>query len=271
MAEETARVALVTGATSGIGQACARRLAAGGWRVFGAGRRARDGEVEAGVEMLAMDVDDDASVRRGVAEIARRAGRIDAIVNNAGFSMRGAIEDTPIDEAKALFETNFFSVMRVCQSALPLMRANGGGHVVNIGSLAGIAGVPFTGVYSASKFALAGLSESMRYETRPFGVHVVLVEPGDFKSEIDASRRVAAPGESVYRAAFEGFLARRKPYAAAAPTPEPVAALVERIVNDPNPKARYVIAMPKQRLLFALKPYLPQKLFQAVMAKLLGV
>lgn len=271
MTDRAARVALVTGATSGVGQCCARRLAARGWRVFGAGRRARDGDLVDGVEMLTLDVDDAVSVERGVAEIIARAGRLDAVINNAGFSMRGAVEETPIDDAKALFETNFFGALRVCQAVLPAMRTNGGGHIVNIGSLAGIAGVPFTGLYSASKFALAGLSESMRYETRPFGVHVVMVEPGDFKTEIDAKRRMAAPERSVYRTAFERFLARRARYAAAAPTPEPIAALVERILNDPQPKARYVVAMPRQRLLFALKRFLPQKLFERLMARLLDV
>lgn len=271
MTEAAARVVLVTGATSGIGQTCARHLAAQGWRVFGAGRRAHDGELVECVEMLTLDVDDAASVERGVTEIVRRAGRIDAVVNNAGFSMRGAVEDTTIEDAKALFETNFFGVLRVCQAVLPVMRANGGGHIVNIGSLTGIAGIPFTGLYSASKFALAGLTESMRYEMRPFGVHVVVVEPGDFKSEIDANRRMAAPEGSVYGAALRPFLARRARYAATAPTPEPVAALVERILNDPRPKARYAVAMPEQRLLFALKRFLPQKLFESLMARLLDV
>ncbi len=111
----------------------------------------------------------------------------------------------------------------------------------------------------------------MRYETRPFGVHVVLVEPGDFKSEIDANRRMAAPEGSAYGAGLKSFLARRTRHAASCPTPEPVAALVERILNDPRPKARYVVAMPQQRLLFALKSILPQKLFESLMARLLDV
>jgi len=266
-----ARVVLVTGATSGIGQACARHLAARGWRVFGAGRRARDGEKDAGVEMLAMDVDDQASVERGVAEIIRRAGRLDAVVNNAGFSMRGALEDTPIGAAKALFETNFFGALRVTRAALPLLRANGGGHIVNMGSLAGEAGVPFTSLYSASKFALAGFSESLRYEARPFGIHVVLVEPGDYKSEIDVNRRIDAPDGSAYRDAFMRFIEMRTRLSSASPTPEPVAELVARILDDPNPKARYAVAMRKQRLFFAAKPLLPQRLFEALFARLLGL
>ncbi len=142
MTQATARVVLVTGATSGIGRTCARHLAAQGWRVFGSGRSARDGELVEGVEMLTLDVDDAASVERGVAEIIGRAGRIDALISNAGFSMRGAVEDTAIEDAKALFETNFFGALRVSQAVLPVMRANGRGHIVNMGSLTGIAGVP---------------------------------------------------------------------------------------------------------------------------------
>lgn len=108
--------------------------------------------------MVEMDVDDEASVHTAVAAVVTKAGRLDAVINNAGFSMRGAVEDTAIVEAKAVFETNFFGVLRVCRAVMPALRAGGGGYIVNISSLAGIVGLPFSGLYCASKFALEGLS-----------------------------------------------------------------------------------------------------------------
>jgi NADP-dependent 3-hydroxy acid dehydrogenase YdfG len=153
------RVVLITGATSGIGQACAQHLASAGWRVFGTGRSVPPASTTEGrIEMVEMDVDDEASVHTAVAAVVTKAGRLDAVINNAGFSMRGAVEDTAIVEAKAVFETNFFGVLRVCRAVMPALRAGGGGYIVNISSLAGIVGLPFSGLYCASKFALEGLS-----------------------------------------------------------------------------------------------------------------
>ncbi len=271
VAQAQLRTVLVTGATSGIGRACAEYLAAQGWRAFGAGRRARAGAIEHGVEMLPLDVDDAASVQACVDAVLARAGRLDAVINNAGFSMRGALEDATIDDAKAIFETNFFGALRVCRAALPALRAGGGGYIVNISSLAGVVGVPFTGLYSASKFALEGASESLRLETRPFGVKVVLVEPGDFRSEIEEKRRIVAPPDSVHRASFEKLMRRRGAQGKSAPTPEPVARLVARILDDPRPKTRYAVGMWSQLLLVPAKRLLPQRLFEWGFARIMGL
>jgi short-subunit dehydrogenase len=196
---------------------------------------------------------------------------LDAVINNAGFSTRGAVEDTTIEAAKAQFETNFFGVLRVCQAVLPALRAGGGGYIINISSLAGLVGVPFTGLYSASKFALEGASESLRLETRPFGIHVVLVEPGDFRSEINAKRRIFAQQESVYTSAFAALLRRRSRQENIAPTPEPVARLIERILNDPRPKTRYTVGMWRQRILSPAKRLLPQRMFESLFSRMIGV
>ncbi|HXY57131.1 MAG TPA: SDR family oxidoreductase [Methylocystis sp.] len=263
------RVVLITGATSGIGKVCAEHLAGSGWRVFGAGRRAN--VPVHGAEMLVMDVDDDASVRAGVETLLKRAGRLDAVVNNAGFSTRGAAEDFSIENAKAQFETNFFGAMRVCQAVLPAMRASGGGHIVNMSSLAGLVGLPFAGLYSASKFALEGFSESLRHETRPFNIRVVLVEPGDFRTEIGAKRRFYASQDSVYWSAFEKLMQRRGRDAAASPTPEPIARLVEKILNSDRPKTRYAIGMRHQLLLIRAKRFLPQAVFEWALIRAVGL
>ncbi len=266
------KVVLVTGASSGIGQACARHLAACGYRVFGAQRRVA-AERDGGVEMLTMDVTDDESVRRGVATVLERAGRIDAVLNNAGNAVAGAIEDTAIEEARAQLETNFFGVLRVCRAVLPHMRERGGGYVINVSSLAGVLGLPFNGLYSASKFALEGMTESLRLETRRFGIRVVLVEPGDFKSNLPTARRVAedALRNPAYRDAFDRFKAQQDRDEGGAPTPEPVARLVARILETPNPRLRYTVGMMSQRVVSPLKRLLPQRLFESTLVRVLGL
>jgi NAD(P)-dependent dehydrogenase (short-subunit alcohol dehydrogenase family) len=141
-----AKAVLITGATSGIGEVCALRLAASGWTVFAASRGTPEtASSDAGVEHIQMDVDDDASVLAGLAQILEKAGRLDAVVNNAGFALLGAVEDTEISEARAVFETNFFGALRVCRAALPALRASGGGHIVNVSSLGGWSAFPLAG------------------------------------------------------------------------------------------------------------------------------
>ena len=171
------QVALVTGASSGIGQATARELAAAGFRVFGGSRTAPAGR-GTGVEHVALDVRDDASVRDCVGHVLRAAGRIDVLVNNAGYLCAGAIEEVPVAEAKAQFATNYFGVARMTAAVLPGMRERRAAHIITISSLTGLVAVPFWGHYNASKFAVEALMETLRHEARPFGIRVALVEPG---------------------------------------------------------------------------------------------
>jgi NAD(P)-dependent dehydrogenase (short-subunit alcohol dehydrogenase family) len=269
---DSPRVALVTGATSGIGEACARRLAAAGWRAFGTGRNAQPSP-DGPVEMISMNVDDDESVERGVGLVLERAGQLDALVNNAGFALAGAVEDTSIAEAKAQLETNFFGALRVVRAALPTMRRRRSGTIVNISSLAGVFGLPFAGLYSASKFALEGLSESLRFETRGFGIRVVLVEPGDFRTRITQRRRYAAASHAndAYRALFDEFKERQDQDETNADAPVPVARLVERILNHPRPKLRYTVGMPSQRMVVPLRRFLPQRAFEWLACRLMGL
>jgi NAD(P)-dependent dehydrogenase (short-subunit alcohol dehydrogenase family) len=272
MPDAPQRVVLITGASSGIGSACAEHLAARGFRVFGTQRRPSGGASGA-VEMIAMDVDDDDSVTRGVAAVIERAGRIDAVVNNAGHAITGAVEDTAIPEARAQLETNFFGVLRVCRAVLPVMRAQGGGHIVNISSLAGVLGLPFSGLYSASKFALEGMTESLRHEVRPFGIRVVLIEPGDFQSRLPLARRTvaAATTNAAYQAAFAAAKAQQDKDEAGAPTPEPVALLVERVLRDRAPALRYSVGMLGQRIVVPLKRLLPQRVFEWALRRALNL
>jgi len=271
MADAKQRVVVVTGASSGIGKACAEHLALRGWRVFGAQRRT-DSAVH-GIEMVRLDVTDEDSVRNAVATIHQRTGRIDALVNNAGNSVMGAVEDTSIDEAKAQFETNFFGVLRLCRAVLPIMRAQANGYIINIGSLAGIQGLPFHGLYAASKFALEGMSESLRLETRRFGIKVVVVEPGDFDTALPMTRRTAAGAgaASAYRDRFERSKAQQEKDEVEAPTPESIARLVERILESRDPAMRYSVGMISQRIVVPFKRLLPQRLYEAVLIRVLGL
>jgi NAD(P)-dependent dehydrogenase (short-subunit alcohol dehydrogenase family) len=264
------KVVLITGASSGIGRACAEHLAARGWRVFAGQRRPTAMDR---VEAVELDVNDEASIARAVAEVVQKAGRLDAVVNNAGNAYMGSVEDTSIDEARAQLETNFFGVLRVCRAVLPQLRAQGGGRIVNISSLAGVLGLPFSGLYSASKFALEGMTESLRLETRGFGVHVSLVEPGDFDTGLPAARRLTAESQSspVYR----DFLARiqkaQEADEAVAPRPIGVARIVERILGARRPKLRYGVGRLMQRIVIPLKRFLPQSWFEGILRLALGI
>jgi NAD(P)-dependent dehydrogenase (short-subunit alcohol dehydrogenase family) len=266
------RVVLVTGASSGIGQACARHLAGRGYRVFGTSRRAAS--PEAGIEMLEMDVDSDASVERAVGTLLERAGRIDAVVNNAGWALAGAVEDTTPDEARAQLETNFLGVWRVCRAVLPAMRAAGRGHIVNVGSIGGRVGLPFQAAYSASKFAVAGFTEALSGEVRPFGIHAVLVEPGNYRTGITAGRRIAAEAhdESAYAGIFAKVLAVISRDEERGAHPEQVARLVRRIIESRAPRLRYMVGPAFERFASAGgKTLLPGRVFERVVMGLYGI
>lgn len=256
------KTVLVTGASSGFGKACAELLQEKGYDVYGTSRRGATAATP--FQMLQMDVDDDASVRQGIDAILRKAGRLDAVVNNAGIGFAGAVEDTSIEEARAQFETNFFGVLRVCRAVLPIMRAQRSGMIINVSSLGGLIGIPFQALYSASKFALEGLSEALRMEVRPWGIHVVLVEPGDARTGFTASRRrTAASAENpAYRERLDKCLAVMETDETNGFPPEKVARRVERILRSRAPRLRYVVAPLSQSVPASLKKYVPWALFE---------
>ena len=184
--DASTRVVLVTGASRGIGHACATHLATRGDVVWGGSRGASP--CGAGVEPVAIDVDDDASVAAAVASILARSGRIDAVINNAGFGLAGALEDTSLDEARAQFETNVFGALRLCRSVLPHMRARGRGHIVNIGSIAALDVQPGGAAYVTSKFAVNGFSQALRADFKGKGVRVTQILPGLVRTEFAETR-----------------------------------------------------------------------------------
>ena len=184
------RVVLITGASSGVGQATARLLAQQGRKVFGTSRAPTSAEPVGNLTMVALDVRSDASVAACVNAVSSQAGGADVLVNNAGYELGGALEEHSIDEAKAQFETNFFGIVRMTKAVLPLMRRQKEGQIVNISSLSGLAPIPFMGMYSASKWAVDGYTEALRMELKPLNIRVSQIEPGFLKSPNDGQ----APG-----------------------------------------------------------------------------
>jgi len=265
--EETVeRVVLITGASSGIGRACARYLAERGYRVYGTSRKITgNGPVEDGsVRMIRMDVNDDRSVASGIDEVLRDAGRLDVVANNAGFGIAGAIEETSIEEVRALFETNLFGLLRVCRAVLPEMRRQSSGTIVNISSLAGRIGLPYQGLYSATKFAVEGATEALRMEVKPFGIKVILIEPGDFRTGFTDNRvhTAASKEDSAYQERFQRALKVAESDEESGSSPERIARLLYRILQDSSPKVRYSTGEASQRAAAILKGILPSKLFE---------
>ncbi|MNO45481.1 3-oxoacyl-[acyl-carrier-protein] reductase FabG [compost metagenome] len=192
------KVVLVTGVSSGIGRAAAERFAQRGCRVFGSVRNTAKAQPITGVELVEMDIRDEASIRQGVQHIIAQARRIDVLVNSAGMTLLGATEETSIAEAQALFDTNLFGILRTTQAVLPHMREQGAGRIVNVSSVLGFLPAPYMGLYSASKHAVEGLSETLDHEVRKFGIRVALVEPSFTKTNLDLNAPQAASRIAAY-------------------------------------------------------------------------
>ncbi|MEX3931721.1 oxidoreductase [Paraburkholderia phymatum] len=191
-------VVVVTGVSSGIGRATAEKFAKRGYKVFGTVRSATKAQSIPGVVLVEMDVRDEASVQRGFQTIIAQAGRIDVLVNSAGVTLLGATEETSLAEAQSLFDTNVFGILRTTQAVLPHMRAQGSGRIVNVSSVLGFLPAPYMGLYSASKHAVEGLSETLDHEVRKFGIRVVLVEPSYTRTNLDLNAPHAASKIAAY-------------------------------------------------------------------------
>ena len=206
-------VAVVTGASSGIGLAVARQLAARGFRVYGLSRRTLVPEIVTGpgsLRTLSCDVNNEKSVSDALAEVAETEGGFGILINCAGLGIAGAIEETPEEDARAQMETNFFGTLRMCRLAMPYLRRHGNGIIVNTGSVAGFVSIPFQGLYSASKAATDALSLAIDAETRRFGTRCVLVQPGDTNTGFTDARitaRGAGRADSPYAGVFERSVA----------------------------------------------------------------
>jgi NAD(P)-dependent dehydrogenase (short-subunit alcohol dehydrogenase family) len=269
-----APVALVTGATSGLGRATAVLLAENGWRVFAAGRSAERRRAlddlsrlrGLSLESLEMDVTSDDSVDRAFREIERRGvSALDALVNNAGIAIVAPMEEILLDDLRKQFETNVFSAVRVARRALPAMRARRRGRIVNMSSVGGKVAMPLFGPYSGSKFALEAISDAMRLELHPFGIHVVLIEPGYIRTDMEnaaqdlSSRYVAGADQSPYRVVYAGF---RRAWAETTRgskyVPEDCARVVLRALTETPPRPRYAVTR-RAKLMIFLRRFLSDR------------
>jgi NAD(P)-dependent dehydrogenase (short-subunit alcohol dehydrogenase family) len=255
------RVVLVTGASSGVGKATAHLLSRHGLTVFGTSRNPASMDRVAGVEMLALDVCSDDSVRSCVDEVVGKTGRIDVLINNAGYELAGALEELTLDEARAQFETNFFGVVRMVNAVLPLMRQQRRGRIINVGSLSGLTAAPFLGIYSASKCALEGYTEALRYEVKPFDVHVSLTQAGFLKTPMMHRRQAGAHQIADYSPWRERALEAIGAAEQKGPGPDVVAAALLRIATSPAPRLRYLVGR-QAKTVAQLRKFLPVRLFE---------
>jgi NAD(P)-dependent dehydrogenase (short-subunit alcohol dehydrogenase family) len=263
-----ARVVIITGASAGIGRATADELSRRGWTVVGASRRGHSGDAWDGMQM---DVNDDASVTSGIDRVLATHGRIDALVAAAGWGLAGPVETTALDEARAQVETNFWGVVRTTTTALPHLRASGTGRVVIVSSIGGLIGIPFQAYYSASKFALEGWAEALAYEVGPFGVHVTLVEPGNFATDFTGSRRTARADSGPYQHALAQALGVMERDERGGALPSGVAQVIAAQLEARRPRRRISVGKSGERAGLVAKRLLPHRLFEAAARGSLGV
>lgn len=267
------RAVLVTGCSTGIGRATAERLASSGWRVYATARKvdAMAGLAERGCELLPLDVTDEGSMRTAVEEVERREGAVGVLVNNAGYSQSGAVEGVPMEKVRRQFETNVFGLVRMCQLALPGMRRQRWGRIVNLSSMGGLFTFPGGGYYHATKHAVESLSDALRFEVAGFGVEVIVVEPGIIRTNFAGTATGSIDGspDGPY-AGFDAAVARamrdnygRGPILKLGGGPETVAAAIERAVSADRPRTRYAVT-PSAHLFIWLRRVLPDRAWDAV-------
>jgi NAD(P)-dependent dehydrogenase (short-subunit alcohol dehydrogenase family) len=259
-------IALVTGASSGIGKATAERLAAAGYKVYGTSRRGAQAEQRA-FEMLTLDVASDESVATAVNELFRLEGRIDLLVNNAGFGVAPAgAEESSLEQARSIFETNFFGIVRMTRAVVPYMRKQGSGRIINIGSVLGFLPMPYGALYAATKHAIEGYSESLDHELRTRGIRGSVIEPAYTKTPFDANFLEPDAMLDAYREARAAVSQRVKEVMATADQPGVVAEVVLKAARAASPKLRYTAGGLASRLRL-LRRFAPARLVDAGIRK----
>ncbi|PLY45748.1 short-chain dehydrogenase/reductase [Janthinobacterium sp. ROICE36] len=260
------KIALVTGASSGIGAATARHLAQAGYMVYGTSRRG-DQAAGLGYTMLALDVTSDASVTAAVAAVMQAEGRIDLLVNNAGFGVAPAgAEESSITQAQAIFDTNFFGVVRMTLAVLPHMRAQGGGRILNIGSVVGFLPMPYGALYSATKHAIEGYTESLDHEVRGWGIRASVIEPAYTNTTFEANLLAPDMPLAAYRQVRTAVMRRLQELMAGADDPGAVAETVLAAAQARQPKSRYT-AGPLAGRLRLMRRFMPAALMDAGLRK----
>ena len=258
-------VAIVTGATAGIGAATARALHAAGYRVFVTYRKPPATKIP-GIDYVACDVTNDLTVEAAVREVLAKAGRIDLLVNNAGVGLVAGAEESSLEQAKSLFDVNLFGVFRMTKAVLPTMRRQGSGRIVNISSVMGLIPAPFMALYGASKHALEGYSESLDHEIRATGVRVVLVEPAYTRTSFEGNVYQADQQLDVYQSARTNAEGVLRDEMKTADTPELVANAVVKAATEANPNRRYAAGR-MARQVSLLRRFVPASAFDKSLRK----
>lgn len=246
------KVAVITGSSSGIGFATSLILARNGFYTYATMRNPSKSKAimeiaekeKLSLDVISLDVNDDKSVKDAISKIVEEKKRIDVLVNNAGYGLIGCVEDLSIDETKAIFATNFFGIIYVTQAVLPIMRKQRSGTIVNVSSIAGRIGFPVTSAYISTKFALEGLSESLRYELEDFGIKVIIVEPGAVRTDFPENMQVAKKAKdqnSPYAQLTQKISAGLKLLLEHGTPPEEVAKVILKAVTSENPEPRYLV------------------------------
>jgi short-subunit dehydrogenase len=266
------RIVLITGASSGIGLACAKRLSQEGFKVYGTSRNI-DHLKDVSFCPLELNVTNDQSVEKACELILNIEGRIDVLINNAGNGVAGPAYQMPIESAKEQFEVNFFGAVRMSNAVLPSMITRNKGLIINIGSLAGLFGLPYQSMYSASKFAIEGYSQSLSMELRNTGVKVTIINPGDFRSSFSGNR-VKVPfilPQQQLRKEYEAAVQSMEKDEQIAPEPDQLAEKLVQIINAKHPKHRYLIGQFGQTIVPALKRLLPRAIFEQLINRHYGI
>ncbi len=260
------KVILITGISSGFGKESAKLLAEAGHKVYGTVRKVTESDGK--VHILKMDLTDTLSINKSVETIIEKEGRIDVLINNAGMHTGGPVEASLSENIKLQMDTNFIGMVHLTKEVLPYMRKQGGGTIINFSSIGGIMGLPFQAFYSASKFAIEGFSEALRMEVRQFNIKVVVINPGDFRTNNSANRRnylTPTYEGDPYQNQFEITLSAIEKDEANGWKPEVLARKLVKIIEYRNPRQRYIIASFEQKLAVVLKNILPGKLFRKIL------
>jgi NAD(P)-dependent dehydrogenase (short-subunit alcohol dehydrogenase family) len=266
------KVILITGISSGFGQKTAELLAARGHTVYGTVRRGLE-SYPAGIHVLKMDLTDPASIKTAISSVLEKEGRIDILINNAGMHTGGAIETTPIENIRLQMDTNVMGMVYMLREVLPTMRKQRNGTIINFSSIGGLMGLPFQGFYSASKFAIEGLSEALRIEVKEYDIKVVVINPGDFHTNNTANRRnfLAGHNDDPYAEQFDKSLSIIEKDENGGWPPEVLARKLVKIVESKHPRPRYVIASFEQKAAVLLKNILPAGWFMKILAPHYGI
>ncbi len=259
------KVVLITGASSGIGKAIGEFLFHKGYTVYGTSRNP-DKIVNLVFPLIALDVRNAESIQHAVQKIISISKRIDVVINNAGVGITGPIEETPTDEMRNNFETNFFGPIEVMKAVLPQMREQKSGLIINITSIAGYMGLPYRGIYSASKGALELVTEAISMEAKSFGVNIVSIAPGDFATNIAAGRYHAPViKDSAYETAYGSILKEMDEHVDSGGNPDEMAMAIYQIINAKNPKLHYKEGAFMQKFSIVLKRILPDRIYESML------